>query len=132
MEVGDRSRLQGETLARAIVDADPQAMLDKIEIDLEGARAIGDWCGGETRSGEVERYLPPVIDHRRLHKRILPMICVHMWNVARVSSQAASGKLGQSSGRDAQWCAMMALLHCPTQFMRVTAGGVYEGGGIRT
>src|SRR5271166_151641 len=39
------------------------------------------------------------------------MICVHMWSVARVSSQAAGGKLGQSSTRDGDRLGMTALLY---------------------
>jgi hypothetical protein len=68
MEVGDRLRLQGKGLAPAVVDADPQAVLDKVEIDLEGARAMGDRRGGQATAGEVKRHLPPVIDHWRLRQ----------------------------------------------------------------
>jgi len=34
-----------------------------------------------------------------------------MWNVARVSSQAAGGKLGQSFTRDGELLGMTALLY---------------------
>jgi hypothetical protein len=68
MEIGDRPRLQGKGFLPAVIDADPQAMLDKVEIDLKGVRAVGDRRGGKTAAGDVERHLPPVIDHWRLRQ----------------------------------------------------------------
>src|SRR5216684_5070207 len=55
MEVGDRSRLQRKGLAPAVINTDLQTVLDKVEIDLEGACAMGDRRGGEAVAGDVER-----------------------------------------------------------------------------
>src|SRR5207302_11042251 len=68
IKVGDRPWLQNKGFLPAVIDADPQAVLDKIEIDLEGARAMRHRRRGETTAGDVERHLPPVIDHRRLRQ----------------------------------------------------------------
>jgi hypothetical protein len=42
-----------------------------------------------------------------------------MWSVARVSPQAAGGKLGQSPVRDRDLFGMMSVSRIARQFMRV-------------
>jgi hypothetical protein len=52
-----------------------------------------------------------VIYHRRLRQADLADDLRHMWSVARVSSQATGGKLGQSSARGGERLGMTALLY---------------------
>ena len=68
MKVGDRPGLQGQNLLSAVIDTNPQVVLDKVEIDLKGARAMGDRRRRKATGGDVERHLPPVIDHLGLRQ----------------------------------------------------------------
>ena len=60
------------------------------------------------------------------------MICVRMWSVARVSPQAAGGKLGQSFVHDRDLFGMMSVSSIPASLRESFDKGVHEVGDIRT
>src|SRR5665213_275944 len=65
-----RDRLPGQSkLAReAVAGRDPQRMVDEVEVDLEVARAVRDRRGRQSSRGDIERYMPGVIEPGRAHE----------------------------------------------------------------
>src|SRR6266849_6251371 len=49
----------------------PQHMVDKVEIELEGAGAVRDRRGRQAARGQVQRHVPGVVEPRRLRQAYL-------------------------------------------------------------
>ena len=65
VEFRDRHRLEHDLAEVAVAGAHPQHVIDEVEIDLEGARAVGDRRRGEPARGDVERHVPGMIEPGR-------------------------------------------------------------------
>src|SRR5690606_39113391 len=65
VELRDRSRTQSDRSFASVADLDAEYVVDEVEIDLEGAQPMRHRRGGEPPGAQIERHLPPVIDHRR-------------------------------------------------------------------
>src|SRR6266851_5188462 len=62
IEVGDRAGAERDGPGTAVRDLDVEAVVDKIEIDLEDLATEGDGRGCESAGRHAERNLPPVVE----------------------------------------------------------------------
>ncbi len=65
VELGDRFRRQGDPPLVAAAGPDVQLVFAEVELDVERTPVVRDQRGGQAACGDVERDLPPVVDHRR-------------------------------------------------------------------
>src|SRR6185437_10612645 len=71
VEVRDAARLQCQSPPGAVADDDVEHMLDKIELNLEGAGAVRHGRGAEAARGEIQRHVPAVIHPGSLRETYL-------------------------------------------------------------
>jgi hypothetical protein len=62
VEVGYRAREQEQGARGAVVEADIQAVVDQVEVDLEDAAAEGDGGGGQAPCCHHEAHVPPFVE----------------------------------------------------------------------
>ena len=65
VEVGDRAWPERHVTPYAVAASDHQPVVDEVEVQLEGPRTVGNRRSAETAGGEIERYVPRVIEPRR-------------------------------------------------------------------
>ena len=69
VEGRNRARRQRQRSRRAIGDADDDMVIDEVEFDRKGSRAVRQRPGRQAAAGHMEGDTPRLIDGRRLGER---------------------------------------------------------------
>ena len=79
IEGRDRHRPQIERKGSAVTFRCAEAMIDKVEIELEQAVAVRHRTRGQATRGHVQRHVPPVVEGRgRGHADLADDLCPHV------------------------------------------------------
>ena len=98
VEAGDRARLERDLPAIAVGRPDDELVVDEVELDLEARAPVVHERRREAAGEHVQRYLPPVVDHRLEREADLADdLGPHVQRVARRASRRPRRKLVMKS-----------------------------------